>query len=80
VKNKGTKTRNEVCDKNMLTELNGIYIPTLRERMQRGLVSTIIGTKKRFGWWLKNDTIWTDQLADELHNPSSKIFQNEKCM
>jgi len=53
VKNKDTKTRNEVCDKNMLTELNGIYNPTFRERMERGVVSTIIGTKKRFGWGLK---------------------------
>ena len=53
VKNKDTKTHNEVCDKNMLTELNGIYNPTLRERMERGVVSTIIGTKKRFGWGLK---------------------------
>ena len=53
VKNKDTKTRNEVCDKNMLTELNGIYNLTLRERMERGIVSTIIGTKKRFGWGFK---------------------------
>jgi len=37
----------------MLTELNGIYNPTLRERIERGVVSTIIGTKKRFGWGLK---------------------------
>jgi len=37
----------------MLTELNGISNPTLRERMERGVVSTIIGTKKRFGWGLK---------------------------
>jgi len=79
VKNKDTKTRNEVCDKNMLTELNGIYNPTLRERMDRGVVSSIIGTKKYFGLGLKNDTIsgiaWTDQL-----DPSSNFFQNEKCM
>jgi len=26
VKDKDTKTRNEVCDKNMLTEFNGIYL------------------------------------------------------
>jgi len=52
VKNKGKKTGNEVCDENMLTEL-GIYNPTLRERMERGVVSTIIGTKKRFGWGFK---------------------------
>jgi len=49
VKNKDTKTRNEVCNKKMLTELNGIYNPTLRERMKRGVVSTIIWTKERFG-------------------------------
>jgi len=53
VKNKDTKTCNEVCDKNMLTDLNGIYNPTLRERMERGAVSTILGTRKRFGWGLK---------------------------
>jgi len=55
VKNKNTITRNEVCDKNKLIELNGIYNPTLRERKERGVVSTIIGTKKRFGWALKKN-------------------------
>ena len=40
----------------MLTELEGIYNPTIKERMERGLVSSLIGTKKkkkkkkRFGW------------------------------
>jgi len=53
VENNDTKIRNEVCDKNMLTELNGVYNPTLRERMERGVVSTIIGTKKCFRWGLK---------------------------
>jgi len=56
VKNKDTKTRNEVCDKNMSTELDGIFNPTLREKMERGVVSKIIGAKKRFGWWLKKTT------------------------
>ena len=55
VKNKDTKTRNEVCDKKMLTELDGIYNPTLRERMERGVVSKIIRTKKRFGMGLKKN-------------------------
>ena len=53
VENNDTKIRNKVCDKNMLTELNGVYNPTLRERIERGVVSTIIGTKKRFRWGLK---------------------------
>ena len=30
-KHDDTKTRNEVCDKTMLSELNGIVNPTLRE-------------------------------------------------
>ena len=50
LKNNDTATRNNVCDKNMLQEMKDIYNPTLRERMERGLVSTLIGTKKRFGW------------------------------
>jgi len=42
----------------MLTELNGIYNPTLRERMERGVVSMIIGTKKRIG------EIWAADLVE----------------
>ena len=34
----------------MLKELKGIYNPTIREEMERGLVSSLIGTKARFGW------------------------------
>ena len=52
LKNNDTATRNNVCDKNILQEMKDIYNPTLRERMERGLVSTLIGTKKRFGWGL----------------------------
>ena len=32
-KHDDTKTRNEVCDKTMFGELNGIVNPTLRERI-----------------------------------------------
>jgi len=46
--------------------------------MERGVVSTIIGTKKRFGWGLKNDTTWTDQRPDELHKPIIKNFPKRK--
>ena len=53
LKNNDTATRNRVCDKNMLEEMKNIYNPTLRERMERGLVSTLIGTKKRFGWGIE---------------------------
>ena len=49
LKNNDTATRNAVCDKNMLKELKGIYNPSIREKMECGLVSTLIGTKARFG-------------------------------
>jgi len=90
VKNKDTKTRNEVCDKNLLEELDGIYNPTLRERIDRGIVRPIIGTKKRFGMGLKkgecskderskNDRVsWSSSLATELHMPVIKNFPKRK--
>ena len=34
----------------MLKGLKGIYKPTIREKMERSLVSSLIGTKARFGW------------------------------
>ena len=37
----------------MLKELEGIYNPTIRERMEKGLVSSLIGAKARFGWGLR---------------------------
>ena len=49
-KNPDTKTRNAVCDKNMLKELKGIYNPTIRERMDRAIVYPLIKAKARFGW------------------------------
>ena len=33
----------------MLKELEGIYNPSIREKMERGLVSTLIGAKAHFG-------------------------------
>ena len=50
LKNNDTATRNAVFVKNMLKELEGIYNPTIREKMERGLVSSLIGAKARFGW------------------------------
>ena len=51
-KNKDTGVRNRVCDRNMLKKLDGIYNPTLREKLDRSIVSKIIGTKMNFGMGL----------------------------
>ena len=49
LKNDDTATRNTVCYKNMLKELEGIYNPSLRERLDKSIVSKLIGTKVKFG-------------------------------
>jgi len=51
--NKDTSVRNKVCDRDMLTELDGIFNPTLRERLDRSIVNKIIGTKVNLGLGLK---------------------------
>ena len=49
LKNDDTATRNAVCDKNMLKELEGIYNPSLRERLDKSIFRKLIGTKVKFG-------------------------------
>ena len=48
-KHDDTKTRNEVCDKTMLGELNGIVNPTLRKRIDKSIVGKLIKAKVNFG-------------------------------
>ena len=43
------KTRNEICDKTMLGELSGIFNTTLRERIDKSIVSNLIRAKVNFG-------------------------------
>ena len=78
LKNNDTATRNAVCDKNMLKEMSDIYNPTLRERMERGLVSTLIGTKKRFGWGYSKKKV--SQLAEELHKSVRRKFVKRRVL
>jgi len=73
VKNKDTKTRNEVCDKNMLEELDGIYNPTLREKIDHRIVRPIIGTKKRFGMGLKKGEHSEDERSETERSKSDRV-------
>jgi len=52
-KNQDRKTRNEVCDREMLSELDGITSPTLRERIDKGIVRNLIKAKVNLGLGLK---------------------------
>ena len=78
LKNNDTATRNAVCDKNMLKELEGIYNPSIREKMERGLVSTLIGAKARFGMGVDKKKVST--LAEELHKPVRKKFEKRRVL
>ena len=44
-KHEDAKTRNEMCDKDMVKKLDGIYNPLVRERIDRGIVRKIISSK-----------------------------------
>jgi len=68
---KDTKTRNEICDENMLNELRAISDPTSTKQRHSRIAEAIIGTKKRLRWGLR----WTDELAKELHKPVQKKFR-----
>ena len=48
-KHDDTKTMNEVCDKIMLGELNGMVNPNLRERIDKSIVGKLIKAKSNFG-------------------------------
>ena len=48
-KHDDTKTKNQVCDKTMLNELNEIVNPTLRERIDKSIVGKLINAKVIFG-------------------------------
>lgn len=48
--NTDTETRNYLCDKNMLNELEGIYNPSLREKLDKSIVKNIIGSKMKLGF------------------------------
>ena len=79
LKNNDTATRNAVCDKNMLKELKGIYNPTIKEKMERGLVSSLIGTKARFGWGVGGKKK-VSTLAEELHKPVRRKFKRRRVL
>ena len=74
-----TKSRNDVCDKNLLKELKGIYNPTIRENMERTLVSSLIGAKVRFGLGVGGKKK-VSTLAEELHKSVRRKFKRRRVL
>ena len=48
-KHSDTKTKNDVCDKTRLNELDGIMNQTLRERIDKSIVGKLIKAKIQIG-------------------------------
>ena len=76
-KHDDTKTRNEVCDKTILGELNGIVNHTLMERIDKSIVGKLIKAKVNFGLGHPVNKIlkFTHDLAEELYKPVTENFQ-----
>ena len=76
------KTKNEVCHKTMLGELNCIMNPTLRQRIDKSIVRKLINAKVNVGLGApikaKKILKLTDELAEELHKQVSKKFERRR--
>ena len=63
------------CDDKMLKELDALQPKGFREKLDRRLVRSLIGTKRRLGWGVAE---WSNELADELHKPIRKKFKKRR--
>ena len=68
---KGSKHK---CDDVMLKELTVLNPKSVREKIDKGLVKTLIGTKRTLGLGIE----WTDALTDELHRPVKRKFEKRQ--
>ena len=75
-----TKTRNDVCDKTMLGELNSIENPTLRERIDKSIFGKLIKAKFNFGLGhpIKKILQFTSELAEEHYKPVTRKFKRRR--
>ena len=80
LKNKDTKTRNEVCDKEMLDELDAIQGPTFRERIDRAIVKPLISAKKNFGMGFSVIYCLKCEKKTKSKNVVRTISKNKKPM
>ena len=74
------KNSKQDCDEKMLKELKVLEPKDLRERLDKGLVESVIGMKRKLGWGINPpETIqWTSTLADELHKPVQRRFPRRR--
>jgi len=63
------------CDDVMLQELKRFQPQTLRERFDKSLVESLIGSKRKMGLGIID---WSNELADELHKPIRRKFSKRQ--
>ena len=59
----------------MLKKLKGIYNHTLRERLDKSIISKLIGAKVKFGMGVEKKS-----LAEELHKPIIRKFKRRRVL
>ena len=62
------------CDDIMLQELDELQPRGFHEKIDKKLVRSIIGAKRRIGLGIE----WSNELADELHKPIRKKFKKRR--
>ena len=65
-----TKVGKHKCDDIMLRELDVLEPKGIREKIDRKLVRSIIGKKRKWGLGIE----WSNELAEELHKPIRRKF------
>ena len=79
--NGDTKEGKHACDDEMLKELDVLEPKGIREKIDKKLVRSIIGKKRKLGLGIEgnDDAIeWSNGLADELHKPVRKTFPKRR--
>lgn len=62
------------CDDEMLKELKSMIPVNKREKIDKIIVQSMIGTKRRLGMGIE----WSDELANELHKPIKRKFKKRR--
>ena len=70
-----TKGGKHDCDDTMLKELDVIEPKNIREKIDKRLVKSLIGAKRKLGLGVIE---WSDPLTDELHKPVRKNFKKRR--
>ena len=62
----------------MLRELDVLQPKGIREKIDRKLLRSIIGKKRKLGWGINNNNKWSNELADELHKSIRRKFTKRR--